>query len=325
MNFIRLIRPINLLIIAFTMYSTRVFLYVYEQFFKTKLFTKEGEEFDFFLLVFSTILIAAAGNIINDYFDVKADRINKPEKLIITKYINRKWAILSHWILNSIAFAIAIYLSSRNNTFWYVFIHLLSINSLWFYSMYFKRRPLIGNLIIACLTALVPVLCGVHFYIQSQFPSVETQEIKAPISYWIYHLLSHGHYIFILAFFAFTSNLSREIIKDIEDIEGDKVLKAKTLPILYGIPKSKLIAGVFLFLSPIFFTILFLLKLKDNGSLFENLVIFSPVLISLLFNLVSASLLIKATSRKQIKTVGLSIKIAMFMGLLLPFYWIFLI
>ena len=88
------------------MYSTRLFLYIYEQLFKINLFQKGGEEFDFFLIVFSTVLIAAAGNIINDYFDVRADRINKPEKLIITKYINRKWAILSHWVLNVIAFGI---------------------------------------------------------------------------------------------------------------------------------------------------------------------------------------------------------------------------
>ena len=324
MNFLRLIRPINLLIIAFTMYSTRVFLYVYEHFFETQLFAKEGESFDFFLLVFSTILIAAAGNIINDYFDVKADRINKPEKLIITKYITRRWAIMSHWILNGIAFSIAVYLSVKNQTFWYVFIHLLSINSLWFYSMSFKRKLLIGNITIAFLTALVPVLCGVHFYIQSQFPSGEIQETATPISYWIYHLLNHGHYIFILAFFAFTTNLAREIIKDIEDIEGDKVLHARTLPIIYGAQKSKLIAGIILFLSPIFFIILFLLKLKADGLFFQNLLIFSPVVISLFLNLVSALLLVKSVTRKELKTVELFVKLAMFMGLLLPFYWILL-
>ena len=88
---------------------------------------------EFNLIVLSTILIAAAGNIINDYFDVKADRINKPERLIIGKYIKRRVAILTHWILNLIAFIIAIYLSWYLNTFFYLFIHLLSINCLWYY------------------------------------------------------------------------------------------------------------------------------------------------------------------------------------------------
>ena len=118
----QLIRPLNLVIIAFTMYSTRLFLYLYEVKFNATIFQKSGEEIDFFLMVFSTLLIAAAGNMINDYFDVKADRVNKPEKLIITKYVKRRVAILNHWILNLIAFSIAIYLSARNNTLWYVFI-----------------------------------------------------------------------------------------------------------------------------------------------------------------------------------------------------------
>ena len=322
MYFLRLIRPINLLIIAFTMYSTRMFLYVYEQTFNTETIKKSGEEIDFFLLVFSTVLIAAAGNIINDYFDVKADRINKPNKLIITKHINRKWAILSHWVLNFIAFSIVIYLSVRNNTFWYVFIHLLSINSLWFYSMYFKRKPLIGNFIIAGLTALVPILCGVHFYIQHQFPPIGSPDLTTSFSYWIYQL-EHGHFIYILAFFAFSANFSREIVKDIEDMEGDKLLSAKTFPILYGINKSKCVAIILLLLSPIFFSILFFTKLHPELVNFtENLIVFLPVFIALLIDLISIVMLLRANTRNQFQKIDLLIKISMLMGLLLPFYWL---
>jgi 4-hydroxybenzoate polyprenyltransferase len=325
MHFLRLIRPLNLVIIAFTMYSTRLFLYIYEQLFNVNLFQKGDEEFDFFLIVFSTLLIAAAGNIINDYFDVKADRINKPDKLIITKHINRKWAILSHWILNIIAFGIAIYLSVRNSTFWYLFIHLLSINALWFYSMYFKRKPFIGNFIVAALTALVPILCGIHFYIHHELPTVELSSISNPFSFWIYHLMAHGHYILILALFAFASNLAREIIKDIEDIEGDKLLHAKTLPILYGVTKTKWMAGLLLILSPILFTILFFLKFDSSTNILENIQLFIPVLVALLLDIISIVLLIKASSRPELKRVDLLIKISMLLGLSLPFYWLFLI
>jgi len=322
MYFIRLIRPINLLIIAFTMYSTRMFLYIYEQTFKIDLFQSRNQEIDFFLLVFSTVLIAAAGNIINDYFDVKADRINKPEKLIITKHINKKWAILSHWILNGVAFMIAIYLSVRNDSFWYVFIHLLSINALWFYSMYFKRRPFIGNFIVAILTALVPILCGIHFYTHNEFPTVVVSNISTPFSFWMFHLMSHGHFILILALFAFASNLAREIIKDIEDVDGDKLLHAKTLPILYGITKTKWIASFLLLLSPILFSLLYFLKLPSDENLKGNLVLFIPVLAALILDLISILLLILAKNRKQLKRVDLLIKIAMLFGLILPFYWL---
>ena len=325
MHFLRLIRPLNLLIIAFTMYSIRAFLYIYELTFKIDLFQKGNEEFDFFLLVFSTLLIAAGGNIINDYFDVKADRINKPEKLIITKTISKKLAILTHWVLNVIALGIAIYLSIRNTTFWYVFIHLLSINSLWFYSMYFKRKPFIGNLIVALLTALVPILCGIHFYIHNEFPIVEFTEIKTPFTFWIFHLMAHGHYIFILALFAFASNLAREIIKDIEDIEGDKLIYAKTLPILYGVNKTKWLAGILLLLSPVLFSLLFFLKIENDSILKNNLILFTPVLVALLLDMISIILLVRANTRKKLKKVDFLIKIAMLMGLLQPFYWIFFI
>ena len=213
----QLVRPLNLIIIGFTMYSTRIFLYLYELQFNASIFQKSGEELDFFLMVFSTLLIAAAGNMINDYFDVRADRVNKPEKLIITKHVKRRVAILNHWILNLIAFSIAVYLSVRNNSFWYVFIHLLSINALWFYSLYFKRRPFSGNLIVASLTALVPILCGVHFYVHHQLPPIENITFSNNLNYWIYHLTSKGNFIWILAIFAFLSNISREIIKDIQD------------------------------------------------------------------------------------------------------------
>ena len=114
--------------------------------------------FDYSLLIFSTIIIAAAGNVINDYFDIKSDLINKPEKVILSKHVKPRWAILWHWILNAIAFIISIYLSVKYSTLLFVFVHLLSINLLWFYSVQLKRKFIISNLIIAFLTALVPLL-----------------------------------------------------------------------------------------------------------------------------------------------------------------------
>ena len=129
MHFLKLIRPLNLIIIAITMYGIGwYFEGIYGRHHEFNIFS-----LSFHLLVFSTIMIAAAGNIINDYFDVRADRINKPDRLIIGKYVKRRYAIVSHWGINLIAFIIAIYLSWVLETFWYVFIHLLAINILWYY------------------------------------------------------------------------------------------------------------------------------------------------------------------------------------------------
>lgn len=326
MHFLKLIRPINLVIIALTMYSVRFFYFVLGGAHSSN----SAESFDFFLLVFSTVLIAAAGNIINDYFDVRADRINRPERLIITKYIKRRWAIISHWVLNLVAFSIAIYLSARYHTLWYVFVHLVTINSLWFYSMYFKRKPLIGNIMIAGMTALVPILCGIHFYFQIEFPKENitvfpnVNSLQESIAVWKDFLLTKGRFIYVLAYFAFTLNLSREIIKDIEDMEGDKLIFAKTLPLILGIKKASWIAIFILLSAPICFTILFFLQVQKDFT-FHFLALL-PLGISSILNLMSiVYLLKKQVEKKTLEKADFFIKIAMLSGILIPFYWWFLL
>lgn len=321
MHFLRLLRPINLLIIALTMYSVRFFYFVLGG-----AHSRNGDEqFDFFLLVFSTVLIAAAGNIINDYFDVRADRINRPEKLIITRHIKRRWAIISHWIINFMAFSIAIYLSARYHTFWYVFIHLLTINSLWFYSMYFKRRPFIGNLLIAGLTALVPILCGIHFYLQIEYPAGQpsmptVHSLQESIAAWKNFLLAKGRFVYILAYFAFTLNLSREIIKDVEDMEGDQLIYARTLPLALGVRKSLLIATLILLLAPVCFATLFCWKVSQDYG--YNLLALLPLAVSSVLNFISIFFLLRPnTGNRDLKRADLVIKIAMLTGILVPFYW----
>jgi 4-hydroxybenzoate polyprenyltransferase len=286
---------------------------------------ENSEPFDFFLLVFSTLLIAAAGNIINDYFDVKADKINKPHKVIIGKYIKPRWAIVLHWILNFVAFVIACYLSWRYKTFWYVFIHLLSINSLWFYSMYFKRRFLIGNIIIAGLTALVPILCGIHFleFIQSQRDYLSgSWMIETPLhTGWAFGAYFNTFVVLVFAFYAGILNLIREIIKDIEDVKGDLVLRAKTLPIVLGKRKTKIIAIVLL--------VLLLLTsvpfLSDGYFLYRDqfLRAFAPILLIPVGILFVISLLGRK-NEQHLKSADLLLKILMAIGCSMPFYWYFL-
>ena len=324
-SFFRLVRPINLVIIALTMYSIRFFYFILSD----AQALRSGEQFDFFLLVFSTVLIAAAGNIINDYFDVRADRINRPERLIVSKLIKRRWAIISHWILNLVAFSIAIYLSTRYQTFWYVFIHLITINTLWFYSMHFKRKPFIGNFMIAVLTALVPILCGIHFYFQIGIENTDLivltpqSNLQQSILFWKSFLLTDWRFIYFLAFFAFTLNLSREIIKDIQDIEGDKHIYAKTLPITIGIQKSAIIAGVILAIVPITVSVLFLSQVSQNYGM--NILALLPIAISCFFNLISLFLLSPKNGEiRNIKKADVIIKISMLSGILIPFYWWFL-
>jgi len=231
MHFLRLIRPLNLAIIAFTMIASFIHLkglsdysrYTYNL-------------FNLVLLIGSTVIIAAAGNIINDYFDVKADRINKPEKLIITKHIKRRWAIVSHWSFNGIGFISGIYLSIYYQSIIFVFIHLISINLLWFYSMYFKRKVFFGNLIIAVLTGMIPVLTLLYVCFSI---SLQSDLNVVPL------LISEDlNLIYIVALLAALSNLSREIIKDMQDMSGDRMIYVKSLPMAIGVFNSKVISTV---------------------------------------------------------------------------------
>ncbi|MDP4798486.1 MAG: geranylgeranylglycerol-phosphate geranylgeranyltransferase [Crocinitomicaceae bacterium] len=261
---------------------------------------------DFILLVFSTCLIAAGGNIINDYFDVKADRINKPEKLIITKHIKRRWAIVSHWSFNGIAFLIGIYLSIKYSSLSFVFIHLISINLLWFYSMYFKRKVLIGNIMIAFLTALVPML-ALLFMIYS--PN-ESNQLADPSAFgWIMDY--DFALIQFITFFAFVQNLAREILKDIQDIEGDKLIYVKSLPMVIGIKKTMVITFLLLSFLPVFLLFLFFSQAYLTSSFVLNNWTF---LLAGVINLII--LLLILLGKGNFKFYDRLIKISMLLGIL---------
>lgn len=310
MHFLRLIRPVNLVIIGATMYCLGWYFDLINSAANQPLISS----FEFFLLVISTVIIAAAGNIINDYFDVRADRINRPHRIVVSRHIKRRWAIVLHWLMNFIAFAIAIYLSYVNKTFWYVFIHLLSINLLWFYSMQLKRTIVIGNVVIALLTSLVPVLVGI-FYNQHLDGTLQGE-------LYPFELINNEHYYLYfsigIGLFAFVLNWTREIVKDIEDMEGDKVIKARTIPIVLGVRRAKQIALLFLIITVLLS--LFLAWGYHSGYIVDFMS-FSPLIISALIIVVTFIKLISSQSKSDFRLVNTLIKLTMIIGLLLPLYW----
>ncbi|MFN5149502.1 MAG: geranylgeranylglycerol-phosphate geranylgeranyltransferase [Flavobacteriia bacterium] len=311
MNFIRLIRPINLAIIALTMYGIRLYILADNHFQKLN-----DDPVHFFLLVFSTVLIAAAGNIINDYFDVKADRINKPEKLIITKHIKRRWAIVTHWTFNGIAFGIAVYLSILYSSLSFVFIHLISINTLWFYSMLFKRKALIGNILIAGLTSMVPLLTMVYF--EAGNPSNLSHSEFEPET-WGTIIDIDYRLIYVLMAFAFIQNLAREIIKDIQDVKGDELIYVQSLPMLIGQKNSMFLSGVLLLILPISFLCYLVVNLDklivDNRLSMDTI----PFALAALVNLILILIMI-VNKVNRLKLYDALIKISMLLGVLATFY-----
>jgi len=308
-HFIRLTRPLNMIIIALTMYGLGWF---YDGLMKN---SEAGiKSLDFFLLVFSTTLIAAAGNIINDYFDRKADRINKPDKLIIGKFVKRRIAIVTHVFINLIAFSIAAYLSWKLDTFGYVFIHLLSINMLWFYSMYFKRKFLIGNVMIAGLTALVPLLVGFYYDQSIDAGALEVNNFNDSLTF-----ISVKIMILIvsisLAGFAFIINLGREVIKDMEDVPGDEVLKARTIPIVLGINSARWIVTVILAFAAILTGLLVLVL--PEVSIIGFLSIFAAGALVI----IAIITIFLGDTKKHYKLANNWLKLAMIAGLLTPVFW----
>ena len=186
-----------------------------------------------FLLVLASVFIAAAGYIINDYFDLNIDLINKPQKVIIGKAITRRWAIVLHLVLSIIGIAIGIYLDITTKILLLSVANLACVLLLFAYSISLKKKLLLGNVLISLLTAwtvLVITWC-------------ETRNLLSPLGV---SRLKITRYTLLYAGFAFIISLIREVIKDIEDIEGDRRYGCKTMPILWGINASKIFIAVWL-------------------------------------------------------------------------------
>ncbi len=300
MKFIKLLRPINLLIIVFTMIggayhmsSTNYFQFI------------RFNAFDFGLLIFSTLLIAGAGNIINDYFDIKADRINKPKKIIIGKYIKKRWAILIHWLFNGLAVIISIYLSVKYHSLWFVFIYILTGNFLWYYSIKLKKRVVIGNLIIALMTALIPILVIQFFKVSN-----ESNELFSPFHSTTWGIDINYNLLYLLAVCALITNIAREIIKDIQDMKGDQEIRVRSLPMLIGKTKAYWIAAIIAQLSLVSCTISYVF--------FSEVFPISKQVWVILF--VSASInillvLIPLVRKPTMKRCSLLLKISLFIGI----------
>lgn len=298
-HFFRLIRFINLIIIGFSMFG--VAFYVFKNNGHLKV---DFHAFDFILLVFSTIIIAAAGNMINDYFDIKADRINKPQKLVISKYMKKRWAIVLHWGLNVIAVIISIYLSVKYQSLLFVFIHIVSMNLLWFYSAYFKKKLFIGNFIIALLTGLVPLLAVWFFKVLN-----ESSLPYSPYNPKTWTTNLDYSFIYFLATCAFIQNLAREISKDIQDISGDKLISVYSLPMKYGIKKTGILVAILL-QSPILVWLFF--DLQFHFQL--NYISISLLILAALINL-TCLILIVSKKDYPFKSVNSLMKWSMLIGL----------
>jgi 4-hydroxybenzoate polyprenyltransferase len=225
--FLRLVRWQNLVFIFLTQL---LFYYcVYKPLYKT------GFNFtSLFLLSTASVLIAAGGYIINDYFDLNIDQVNKPQKNVINSIISRRWAIVWHLFLSLSGIILTLVAVSFHK--WYLVLANMScVLLLWLYSTSFKKQMLIGNIVISLLTAWTIL---VLFYWIVPFQSAFG--VKGLVAIKFFRIS------FLYASFAFVISIVREAIKDIEDMEGDRRYGCKTLPIVAGVVTTKVYIAVWL-------------------------------------------------------------------------------
>jgi 4-hydroxybenzoate polyprenyltransferase len=194
----------------------------------------------FFLLIVASTFIAAAGYIINDYFDIQIDAINKPDRVVINKFIKRRWAIIWHWILSIIGVGFSLYVSYKIKEWPIFFINSMCVLALWLYSTTFKKKLLVGNVMIAALTAWVILV--VYLFAGADLFSLKGFATNAENL----NVRKFFKFTLLYASFAFITTLIREVIKDLEDMEGDRKYDCNTMPIAWGVPATKVFVGVWL-------------------------------------------------------------------------------
>ena len=237
----------------------------------------------------------AAGYIINDIFDLKSDLINKPQKVIVGKIFSIETAQHFYLITNvlGIAMGIGLSLSVQKPNLAFIFIGTSLL--LYFYSKKLKSKPLIGNITVSLLVALSIVI--LYFFDLNFAVQIEAQQVVIFV-------------ILLLSCFAFFLNLVREIVKDIEDINGDYSMKMNTLPILLGVSRTKKIAA-FLCLFPLG---LLLFTVVKYASIYKFTVLY--LLLFTMFPLLYVALkLLSAKTKKDFKKLSLVLKLIMFLGI----------
>lgn len=192
----------------------------------------------FSILVAASVLIAAAGYVINDYFDINIDEVNKPRKNVVDQVISRRWAMLLHFIFSGIGLLLSFYLSWKTSHWYIVLTNFLCIGLLFGYSASLKRKLLSGNILISLLTAWVILILTSSEAFYLYYTTVDTQVLEAHRK-----IIRIGN---LYAGFAFISSLIREAIKDMEDMEGDARYGCRTMPIVWGLNTSKVYVAVWL-------------------------------------------------------------------------------
>lgn len=287
LSLLKMSRPLNLLLIVFTFLCFRFgfgsrleFTFTFATFF--------GHVF----LLLTILLTASAGNFINDYFDKKVDAINKPNLNSVDKGIKRRVVILAHILTNLVGLLCALAASVLLNSWMPIVITLVIIFVLTIYTPFLKKMYLTGNVAVATCIAILPIW--------ALWPEV------IRIDNWYVQ-----SWTLVYVLFAFCISLTREIIKDIEDVEGDKLGNYQTIAVKSGVKVAKLL-GLFsmamTLFTAVFSWVIFMTNEQSSTQLLYLTLVVFPLLVSFLF-------LVFAKTKKGFTNASMALKIAMFLGI----------
>ena len=295
MNFLKLIRYQNLILLALMQ------LVFHFGFLKKQLPVLGLTDWQLLLLVLSTICIAGAGYLINAVFDKNIDKINNPEKVIIDKHISETAAYNYYIVLNVIGVGIGFYLSNLIEKPSFTGIFIVIAGTLYMYASGLKKNLLIGNILIALILGISVLIVGIF----DLLPMI-TPENQQGLGSLFKILMDY-------AVFTFLINLMRGIIKDFENIENDLDYGAKSLPIVLGEKKSKMILSVLFVLAIALLLWYSFVYLFENDLFIAVIYIFGLILAPVIYTLVR---LFSASEKKDYSHLSFVLKGVIFFGIL---------
>jgi 4-hydroxybenzoate polyprenyltransferase len=293
LNILNLIRWKNLLMIAFVQLLIKYALF--EPFEADIMFNWFGIT----LLILATISLAAAGNIINDIYDIETDLVNRPNKVIVGKKVSEKTAYNLFITFNVIGILIGFYLSHLvgRSGFFALFVIISAL--LYVYATYLKQTLLIGNIVVSILVAMSVLIVGLF----ELLPAITPQ--NQPTQLFFFKILLD------YALFAFVINLIREIAKDMEDIDGDYKAGMNTLPIAIGRDRASKVLFA-LTLLPLFGVVYYVMTYMYK----------QPIAVAYFLILIIAPLLyisiksFTAETKKDYHHISMILKLVMLFGML---------
>ncbi len=312
--FFRLVRWPNLCFILLTqvLFYYCVFRHLLADGSDTDFYFSGDRIFLFYILCAASVLIAAGGYVINDYFDLKIDSVNKPNRVVVDRIVKRRWAILWHLLFSLLGVALSFYISWKTGNYIIGIGNIVCVFLLWVYSTTFKKKVLLGNIIIAALTAWVIVV--IYFFTGARPVHFEGWDNAG----YPFNIRKFFKITLVYAGFAFILSVVREVVKDMEDVIGDARYNCRTMPIAWGMPAAKVFVAVWMAVLIAAVSIAAFYAFQ-SGWRWGALYVFALILVPMLRFLLNLK---KAFTAEHFHQLSKLVKLIMLTGILSMFFFL---